>query len=377
MGERIAVKKFQGVYYREAAKATHNGVPDKSFCYSYQYGGKKHWVTVGWASRGVTAADANEQRQEALNRVNRGEVDSLPGVKRPDGITCDQAVEAWAEWAASAGKYTAPRLSIYKRHVRPILGSLPLDKITIETLDSLKATLLGGTLAPASALAALTTVRMSINFAISRRLWAGTNPLAHMSGFTMPRQDNCGERFLTPDEARRLLAELQKRSPVWHDMAYVALHTGMRLTELIKLMGQDINEDRLTAIITAKGGRRQPVLLTPKVLEVLLRNRRQPHEPVFRNKNGAAIVKAGKPFNKAVEACGLNEGVTDSRYKFWFHSLRHTFASWLAQSGVTIYELMLLMRHDKIENTLRYAHLMPGQQRDYLEIIPRTLKIAL
>ena len=38
--------------------------------------------------------------------------------------------------------------------------------------------------------------------------------------------------------------------------------------------------------------------------------------------------------------------------------MRHTFASWLAQSGkVTLMELQKLMRHKNITMTMRYAHL--------------------
>ena len=52
----------------------------------------------------------------------------------------------------------------------------------------------------------------------------------------------------------------------------------------------------------------------------------------------------------------------DKRKKVWFHTLRHTFASWLAQSGtVTLQELRDIMRHESIAMTERYAHLIPGK----------------
>ena len=43
--------------------------------------------------------------------------------------------------------------------------------------------------------------------------------------------------------------------------------------------------------------------------------------------------------------------------------MRHTFASWLAQSGkVTLMELQKLMRHKNITMTMRYAHLFPDRK---------------
>lgn len=50
--------------------------------------------------------------------------------------------------------------------------------------------------------------------------------------------------------------------------------------------------------------------------------------------------------------------------------MRHTFASWLAQSGkVTLMGLQKLMRHKNITMTMRYAHLFPGQENEKLSII--------
>ena len=57
-----------------------------------------------------------------------------------------------------------------------------------------------------------------------------------------------------------------------------------------------------------------------------------------------------------------------------FHTFRHTFASWLAQSGkVTLFELKNLMRHQNVNMTLRYAHLFPGQESEKLSIIDALL----
>jgi len=73
MADRIAVKKFPGVFYREPVKRVHNGKPDKNFCFRYDHQGKKHWETMGWASRGITAAYANQVRIDVLSKPGLGE----------------------------------------------------------------------------------------------------------------------------------------------------------------------------------------------------------------------------------------------------------------------------------------------------------------
>ena len=48
---------------------------------------------------------------------------------------------------------------------------------------------------------------------------------------------------------------------------------------------------------------------------------------------------------------------------FRFHDLRHTFASWAVQRGVTLPELKDLLGHATLAMVMRYAHLAPEHLR--------------
>ncbi|WP_408936570.1 tyrosine-type recombinase/integrase, partial [Desulfobulbus sp.] len=76
-------------------------------------------------------------------------------------------------------------------------------------------------------------------------------------------------------------------------------------------------------------------------------------------------------FRKAVQESGLNDGITDSRQKVVFHTLRHTFASWLVQAGFPIALVSQLLGHSNINVTMRYAHLAPSQAREAVSLIDR------
>jgi site-specific recombinase XerD len=86
-------------------------------------------------------------------------------------------------------------------------------------------------------------------------------------------------------------------------------------------------------------------------------------------------VKGGKTreapgtFERVVTDLGLNEGHTDRRDKLVFHSLRHTFASWLVQSGISLYEVKERLGHKSISMTERYSHLAPGAGRESVQVI--------
>lgn len=367
--DRVAVKKYPGVYYRVARRGIYNNRPDRVYGYSYEYEGKKRWVTVGRASRGVTAALANALRRNVINKIDLGEPITTSSKRKK--VTCQAVLTAWLTWAEGEGRDVSREKSAFEKHLIPTLGQISLDNLTLQLLEKHKAALLAK-MAPASVKQLLAFLKAAINLAIKRKAWPGPNPLAHLSGFTMPKVDNKAERFLSPAEANLLLAELARRSPVWRDMAYVSLLTGMRLTEILRLRGRDVNEATATAMVVAKGRRREPVALSKEALAVLVRNVRGPEEPVFRNKAGHPFPKAAPAFIKAVKACGFYQG-PDRRYRVIFHTLRHTYASWLAQAGVSVYDLKLLLRHSDINMTMRYAHLIPDQQREHVAVIPRML----
>ena len=74
-------------------------------------------------------------------------------------------------------------------------------------------------------------------------------------------------------------------------------------------------------------------------------------------------------FQTIVRDTGLNNGISDPRDKVVFHSLRHTFASWLVQEGVPLYTVQNLMGHKTIIMTQRYAHLAPDQGREAARVL--------
>lgn len=69
-----------------------------------------------------------------------------------------------------------------------------------------------------------------------------------------------------------------------------------------------------------------------------------------------------KTFSRIVAESGLNDGVTDRIHKVVFHTLRHTFASWLIQKGVALEVVSKLLGHNSLQMTMRYAHLDPVKQ---------------
>jgi integrase len=341
--KRVNLKKFEGVFYR-----SHSGNTDRSYDICWQEDGKKRWRTVGRASGGMTPEEAFRIRLGILKETR---------TSGPGEPTLDDLAAAWMPTA----RYNSMRRE-YSLHVAPALGECRMSELTRTRLHDLRDSLLGKGLAPATVCHTFTALASVINHAIEKELWKGTNPVSRAAGFRQPRLDNKGERFLTREEARRLLKALR---PWWRDAASLTLYTGIRLGEIYNMRAGDVDLGSKVAIIRGKGGERQPLLLVPEACALLERRMREHPRPdglVFGRRKSLG-------FSRAVRRLGLNDGVTDPRRRVWYHTLRHTFASWLVQKGVDLRAVQMLLRHKSILMTQRYAHLGPQVLRERLDAI--------
>ena len=62
-------------------------------------------------------------------------------------------------------------------------------------------------------------------------------------------------------------------------------------------------------------------------------------------------------YREVIKELGFNDGITDRRHQLCFHSLRHSFASWLRQRNEPLSAISELMGHSTIALTERYSHL--------------------
>ena len=94
-------------------------------------------------------------------------------------------------------------------------------------------------------------------------------------------------------------------------------------------------------------------------------------EHVFQNKNGEGINHVYKVFGRTVEALGFNKSLKNTRDKVVFHTLRHTFASWLALNGTPLLAIKELGGWQSLDMVERYAHLVPDQKREAIKKLER------
>lgn len=260
----------------------------------------------------------------------------------------------------------------WKLHIDPYFKDANFEEISSLKITKFRMHLECKNLSPQSVANILGLLRRVMRRAVKLECYKGTLPV-----FEMPQFDNRRMRYLTSDEAHILLEALQERSSQWHDIASFALHTGMRAGEIFQLSTSHLNMKTGHALVVGTKTGKDRILPLNKSARAILDKHLQ-----HRN-NGSLIFPRldNKPyrlvspiFSRTVEACRLNDGISDRRNRIVFHSLRHTFASWLVQSGTPLLVVGQLLGHSTLQMTMRYAHLAPDQGTIAVEQICEILK---
>ncbi|MEW5949861.1 MAG: site-specific integrase [Thermodesulfobacteriota bacterium] len=375
MPKLIAVnpKNFPGVQFYESGTRKHNGKPDRCFYISYKHDGRFIREKIGWASEGYSVKLAAQVRAERMRTLRHGEEVIPIQKKRKLRKTLNDAALKYLEWQKANGKpraYTDEKA--YNKHIKDGLGRKVLSEIHPFLLEKFKSELKEKGLAPATIRDILGLIGIIYNKAILWGLYQGQNPI---KGVKMPTLNNRRERFLSHEEADLLLTELAKTSKQLHDMALLSLHCGLRAGEIFNLRGQDLDfANGLINISDPKNKASRKAFMTEAVKAMLqARGPEKPEELVFKDKrHGGKIKEISSSFEKVVTRLGFNKGISDPRQRLCFHSLRHTFASWLCLQGETILTVKELLGHKSLSMTERYSHLIPDHKRRATLALERT-----
>ncbi|WP_368920022.1 tyrosine-type recombinase/integrase [Citrobacter sp. RHB21-C01] len=190
----------------------------------------------------------------------------------------------------------------------------------------------------------------------------------------IPAVRNKRVRWLEKDEAKRLIDECPE--PL-KSVVKFALATGLRRSNIINLEWQQIDMQRRVAWVNpedSKSNRAIGVALNDTACKVLRDQIGNHHKFVFvhtkagRRPDGSitpAVRKMRVDDGRAWKSACKRAGIEDFR----FHDLRHTWASWLIQSGVPLSVLQEMGGWESIEMVRRYAHLAPNHLTEHAKQI--------
>lgn len=138
----------------------------------------------------------------------------------------------------------------------------------------------------------------------------------------------------------------------------VCYGAGLRVSEAVSLKVSDIDSQRkLLRVEQGKGAKDRYAMLSPRLLEVLRRYWKAARPagylfPSWRKDGHLSEATLQLACREAVLRSGLRKRVT-------VHTLRHSFATHLLESGTDIRVIQVLLGHSRIDTTARYAAVAP------------------
>jgi integrase len=190
------------------------------------------------------------------------------------------------------------------------------------------------------------------------------NPCKDIKRFRLPQKQPL---FFSELEFELLMSKVKESD--LKDLFLFAIQTGLRQMELLTLEWSQINFkdkflilDNREHITKSKNVRTIP--LSIKALQILIERERV-------KKGNIVFTWKGKPINQNFISKKFKSYVMEANInsKLNFHALRHSFASWLVQKGVSIYHVSKLLGHANVETTEIYSHLRAEDLRNAISVL--------
>jgi len=257
--------------------------------------------------------------------------------------------------------------TILRLHILPVLGPLPVDALTSEAIADLLKRMQEGGYASGTTNRVLVLLRFIFNLG---RKWKvpGMSQSPTLGLATAP--DVHRNRFLTAAETGHLIAAIDAdENQVAAQAIKLLLLTGGRRNEITHAKWDYVNWEKRTLLVPmSKSGRPRSIALNGPALTLLRSIPRTPGNPfIFPSPiTGRPCPSLFFPWDRIRSRAGLC-GVR-------LHDLRHSFASFLVNQGVSLYVVQGLLGHAHARTTQRYAHLAQETLLDAAEVVATVIE---
>lgn len=166
------------------------------------------------------------------------------------------------------------------------------------------------------------------------------------------RKTNYLPVILSKEEIGRMIAKTI--NPKHNFLISLMYSAGLRVSEAVKTKMRDFDLDRnLIVVRQGKGGKDRCTILSQKLIPILKKQLilKEPGDYLFSGAGGKGHLTAAsaeKIVKKAAEAAGVSKKIS-------CHSLRHSFATHLLESGTSIRYIQELLGHKRLETTQIYT----------------------
>ncbi len=337
-----------GLYIEVRAASSGRG----TFWYRHKVQGKLEYANLGSTSV-ITLAEARKKAMAIKVDLASGGTPFAAEKARKAVLTFTEFFEGhYLPYVKPRKRSWKRDDELYRLRIKSVFGNTKLNLITRQQIQQFHTDLAAEGLAPATADHHIKLIKHALNLAIDWNLLQDKNPAVRVPLFNA---DNKVEHYLDDEELGRLLKVLQtdENRPVCL-IALLLISTGCRLNEILSAKWSQI--DRVNRVfrvdaINSKSKRVRSVPLNDSALDVLSQlDTDGKFDHLFINK------QTGQPYTTIMKVwTRLREKAELPHLRI--HDLRHMFASFLVNSGRSLYEVQQLLGHSDAKVTARYAHL--------------------
>ena len=210
--------------------------------------------------------------------------------------------------------------------------------------------------------AALNTLRLFFNIAMKHDYRIRSNPFdgfAHMKGDKLRTR-----RELTNDEVKALLKAANDFSPEMGLLFEIAIYTGLRRSDCLRLTWNNIDFEKkmihITPVKTERTGIEARIPLHPKLLEHFSKMEHSNQGFILPKLNEQGITKIKYTISEVFKKAGISTNAKDKSGKLkittGFHALRHYFISQCVKNGIPISVVQKMVAHSSADMSLAYTH---------------------
>lgn len=298
----------------------------------------------------VSRQDAAIALQRAVQGVFNVQHNIRPASKQ---VSLPELVDQYLDRYAKTNKRSWKTDGSYSKSMIEYFGNVQLAEISSFQVEGYKAARLKENVKHSTVNRCLAILRKMFNLAVE---WGYLQEHQRPKFKLFSEKDNLKERILTRDEEAKLF---QVSSSHLRPILTVALHTGMRLGEILGLTWRQVDFKKgLIRVERTKSGLSRLIPVNSALYETLgaLRGCRAGAFLFENAKTGRPLTSVKTAF---LAACG-RAGIAGLR----FHDLRHTFASRLVENGADIITVKELLGHSSVKITERYTH-SQGEQKKF------------
>ena len=299
-----------------------------------------------------TAGTANKALAQEFHDRLKAELWRLAKLSERPVHTWNEAVVRWLK--ESSHKATIEQDKAHLRWLDRHLAGKQLELIGRGIVDRITDMKLAEGVSNATVNRVLEVLRAILRKCVSDWEWLDRAPKIRML-----KEPTRRIRFLSGDEARRLLAALPAHLA---DMAAFTLATGLRRANVTSLHWSQVDLVRRLAWIHPDQAKARKAIAVPLNAEAVALvskqvGKHQTHVFSFRGRPIRQV--STKAWYQALERAGVQD--------FRWHDLRHTWAGWHVQNGTPLFALQELGGWESPEMVRRYAHLSAEHLAPYAD----------